>query len=61
MISRLLCKVLNQPLGHRAIDVVYHPKFECGNYVPSILPSRYDAFIYVDQSRTLEPLRQPVL
>lgn len=54
-------KVLQQPLGHRAIGVVYHPYYERGNYVPSILPSRYDAFIYVDQSRALEPLRQPVL
>lgn len=54
-------KVLHQPLGHRAIGVVYHPDFEHGNYVPSILPDRYDAFIYVDQSRALEPFKQPVL
>ncbi|MFC6334221.1 erythromycin esterase family protein [Paenibacillus septentrionalis] len=53
--------VLEQPLGHRAIGVVYHPDYERGNYVPSILPSRYDAFIYVDQSRALKPLKQPVL
>ncbi|MCM3633464.1 erythromycin esterase family protein [Paenibacillus camelliae] len=54
-------KVLHQPLGHRAIGVVYHPHYERGNYVPSILPSRYDAFIYVDQSRALKPLKLPVM
>src|SRR5947199_406520 len=33
--------------GHRAIGVVYHPDFErFGNYVPTTLPRRYDAFIY---------------
>lgn len=54
-------EILQQPLGHRAIGVVYHPHYERGNYVPSIVPSRYDAFVYVDHSRALEPLRQPVL
>ena len=30
--------------GHRAIGVVYHPEYEhLGNYVPTILPYRYDA------------------
>ncbi len=39
------------PIGHRAIGVVYHPHYEkIGNYVPSILPERYDAFIYIDTS-----------
>jgi len=47
---------LAQPIGHRAIGVVYNPRREAGNYVPSTIPSRYDAFIYFDQSRALRPL-----
>ncbi|MBC9929120.1 erythromycin esterase family protein [Chitinophaga qingshengii] len=44
-------------IGHRAIGVVYHPQYEkYGNYVPSILPLRYDAFIYVDETTALHPL-----
>jgi erythromycin esterase len=43
--------------GHRAIGVVYHPAYEhYGNYVPTVLPERYDALIHIDQSRALEPL-----
>ena len=44
-------------IGHRAIGVVYHPQREqYGNYVPSIMPLRYDAFIYLDESKALYPL-----
>ncbi|CAN5726629.1 N/A [soil metagenome] len=44
-------------IGHRAIGVVYHPEMErYGNYVPSLLPERYDAFLYIDQSMALHPL-----
>lgn len=44
-------------IGHRAIGVVYNPLQErYGNYVPTILPSRYDAFIYLDHTRALHPL-----
>jgi erythromycin esterase-like protein len=43
--------------GHRAIGVVYHPKSEqFGNYVPTVLPKRYDAFLYIDRSQALRPL-----
>jgi erythromycin esterase len=43
--------------GHRAIGVVYHPEFESrGNYVPTILPKRYDAFLYIDETQALHPL-----
>ena len=46
--------------GHRAIGVVYHPEREArGNYVPSVLPFRYDAMLYVDHSHALHPLRMP--
>jgi erythromycin esterase len=44
-------------LDHRAIGVVYHPAYEqYGNYVPSLLPMRYDAFIYFDRSHALHPM-----
>jgi erythromycin esterase len=43
-------------LGHRAIGVVYHPEREMGNYVPTKLSSRYDAFIYLDKTMALNPL-----
>jgi erythromycin esterase len=43
--------------GHRAVGVVYRPKFEYfGNYVPSIMPYRYDAFIFIDETNALHPL-----
>ncbi|MBI3978314.1 MAG: erythromycin esterase family protein [Chloroflexi bacterium] len=48
---------LHEPRGHRAIGVVYDPARErYGNYVPTVLPLRYDAFLYVDESRALHPL-----
>jgi erythromycin esterase-like protein len=43
-------------IGHRAIGVVYNPQWEYGNYVPSIIPSRYDAFIYIDKTKALHSL-----
>ncbi|WP_207434872.1 erythromycin esterase family protein [Sabulibacter ruber] len=50
-------KVLSRPVGHRAIGVVYNPKLEhLGNYVPSVIPKRYDAFIYLDSTRALRPI-----
>lgn len=42
--------------GHRAIGVVYHPDYEHGNYVPTQLTGRYDAFLFVDRSEALHPL-----
>ena len=46
--------------GHRAIGVVYHPEREAnGNYVPSVLPYRYDAMLYIDRSHALKPLKMP--
>jgi len=47
---------LANPRGHRAIGVVYHPDREAGNYVPTVLPDRYDAFIYFDETNALHPL-----
>jgi len=47
----------DREFGHRAIGVVYHPEHEhLGNYVPSIIPKRYDAFVFIDKSEALHPL-----
>jgi len=44
-------------IGHRAIGVVYHPQYEHhGNYVPSRLSERYDAFIHIEKTKALSPL-----
>ena len=44
-------------MPHRAIGVVYNPAHEkYGNYVPSVLNSRYDAFMYIDKTKALHPL-----
>ncbi|HEU4718479.1 MAG TPA: erythromycin esterase family protein [Bacteroidia bacterium] len=49
-----------EALGHRAIGVVYHPEYEQhGNYVPSIIPLRYEAFVFIDQTKALHPLHVP--
>ncbi|MRX72907.1 erythromycin esterase family protein [Bacillus lacus] len=43
-------------IGHRAIGVVYHPEYEAhGNYVPSIMSARYDAFIFLNETTHLHP------
>jgi erythromycin esterase-like protein len=48
---------LLEPRGHRAIGVVYRPESEAyGNYVPTVLPRRYDALAYLEESRALHPL-----
>jgi erythromycin esterase-like protein len=52
---------LDEPIAHRAIGVVYDPDHErWGNYVPTIIPRRYDAFIFVDETHALSPLHMPV-
>lgn len=44
-------------VDHRAIGVVYDPSFESwGNYVPTRLGDRYDAFIWCDETTALHPL-----
>ncbi|WP_082893637.1 erythromycin esterase family protein [Rufibacter ruber] len=42
--------------GHRAIGVTYSPTAERGNYVPTVLPNRYDAFLFLDRTTALHPL-----
>jgi erythromycin esterase-like protein len=52
---------LDEPIAHRAIGVVYDPHSEhWGNYVPTIVPRRYDAFVFVDETHALSPLHMPV-
>ncbi|MFE8699465.1 erythromycin esterase family protein [Cytobacillus sp. FJAT-54145] len=51
-------------IGHRAIGVVYNPEYEqYGNYVPSRISERYDAFVFVDETKALSPIEmgQPVI
>lgn len=49
--------VFKEKIGHRAIGVVYEPMYEhYGNYVPSSMPERYDAFIYINSTNALTPL-----
>jgi erythromycin esterase len=45
--------------GHRAIGVVYHPDHKrFGNYVPTVLPRRYDAFLFLNETQALRPLHE---
>jgi erythromycin esterase-like protein len=47
--------------GQRAIGVVYNPSYEkYGNYAETILPVRYDAFLFIDETHALNPLHMPV-
>lgn len=48
---------LSERRGHRAIGVVYHPSQDhYGNWVPTTLGDRYDAFISFDATTALHPL-----
>jgi erythromycin esterase-like protein len=48
---------LTAEADHRAIGVVYDPSFEqWGNYVPTRLGERYDAFVWCDRTSALHPL-----
>lgn len=49
--------LMENHIGHRAIGVVYQPQYEqYGNYVPTILPLRYDAFIHLEETKALHAL-----
>lgn len=50
-------ELFSDTIGHRAIGVVYDPRREhLGNYVPSKMSQRYDAFIHIDKTKALTPL-----
>jgi erythromycin esterase len=48
---------LTEERPHRAIGVVYQPYAErWGNYVPTVLGRRYDAFCWLEETTALHPL-----
>lgn len=48
-----LASDLQQPIPHRAIGVTYDPTDESRNYDMSVLPARYDGFVFFQQTRPL--------
>ncbi|MCU1668495.1 MAG: Erythromycin esterase [Blastococcus sp.] len=53
---------LTRRLDHRAIGVVYRPERErWGNYVPTVLSERYDAFLSIEETSPVQPLHLPRL
>jgi erythromycin esterase len=50
---------LDQQKGHRAVGVVYQNIYETHkhNYVPTLLSDRYDAFIFVNKTSALRPIK----
>ncbi|MEV0388915.1 erythromycin esterase family protein [Nonomuraea sp. NPDC050643] len=47
----------DEPLGHRAVGVVYDPgREEWDNYVPTAVGRRYDAFLWLEETRALHPM-----
>lgn len=52
-----LNSALNRTIPHRAIGVTYQPEQESeGNYVNTILPERYNAFIFINRTSILNAL-----
>jgi erythromycin esterase len=44
-------------LAHRAVGVIYDGVDEEKNYLPAIVPDAYDAFVYIERTTALQPLR----
>jgi erythromycin esterase len=51
-----LTNALDRWIPHRAIGVTYNPQNERGNYVQTVLPERYDAFVFIRNTGVLSPL-----
>lgn len=51
-----LASHLERPFPHRAIGVTYSPAGDRNNFVPTILPERYDAFIFFHTTDVLDPI-----
>ncbi len=52
-------QVMSNHIGHRAVGVVYNPAREYpGNYVPTVMAQRYNAFIFIHETTPLNPLSQ---
>ena len=49
--------LLKEPLGHRAIGVTFNPLMEDGNYVPTLIPHRYDALLFIRETTGLTVIR----
>lgn len=47
---------LSRRRGHRAIGVVYHPEWEAGNYVGTVMGGRYDVLLWLEETSALRPL-----
>lgn len=47
-----------EAIGHRAIGVVYNPQFDRRQFVPTIVPLRYDALIFFKETTALKPLHR---
>ncbi|MCG2417925.1 erythromycin esterase family protein [Aequorivita sp. F47161] len=45
-------------MGHRAIGVVYNPQFDRRQFVPTIVPMRYDALLFFKETTALRPLHR---
>lgn len=49
--------IKNIDIPHRAVGVVYHPWLEKhGNYVPSRIAKRYNAFMFFENTKAVHPL-----
>lgn len=49
--------ILSNMVGHRAVGVTYNPSIEhLSNYVGTILPERYDALIFIEDTKALTPI-----
>ncbi len=51
-----LPSVFEEPVGHRAVGVVYNPAQEHGNYVSTEAAARYNALLYFEETEALTPL-----
>jgi erythromycin esterase len=46
-------------ISHRNIGVIYNPAERGRNYSFSVIPERYDAFLFFNQTHALHPLKPP--
>ncbi len=44
------------PRGNRAVGVVYNPAAEPRQYVPTVVPKRYDALVFFKETKALDPI-----
>ena len=49
-------ELFSRPLGNRAIGVTYNPDNDRHQYVNTIVPLRYDAFVFFRETEALRPL-----